>query len=103
MKWAWRVGRIAGIDVYVHVTFLMLLAWVALIHFLARHSWADALAGLVAIVVLFGIVVLHELGHALTARHYGVRTRDIVLLPIGGIARLERIPDRNSRFSSISC
>jgi len=93
MGWSWRIGRIAGIDVYVHPTFLLLLAWVALVHYFAHGDLGEALYGLGFILALFGIVVLHELGHALTARRYGIRTRDITLLPIGGVARLERIPE----------
>ena len=93
MKSSWRIGRIAGIDVHLHFTFLILLGWVALSHYLQRQSWQDALSGLAFIVALFTIVVLHELGHALTARRFGIRTRDITLLPIGGVARLERIPE----------
>src|SRR5213593_3772919 len=93
MRWSWRIGRIAGIDLYVHMTFLILLGWVGLSYYLARHSVRDALSGIGFILALFGIVVLHELGHALTARRYGIRTRDITLLPIGGVSRLERIPD----------
>ena len=93
MGWSWRIGRIAGIDVYVHFTFLFLLIWVAVAHYLPTGDPADALAGLAFILFLFGIIVLHELGHALAARRYGIQTRDITLLPIGGVARLERMPD----------
>ena len=93
MKWSWRVGRIGGIDLYVHSTFVLLLAWVAAAHYLERRNWMDAVSGLLFVVTLFGIVVLHELGHALTARRFGIRTRDITLLPIGGVARLDRMPD----------
>lgn len=94
MKSSWRIGRIAGIDVHLHFTFLILLGWVALSHYLQRQNWQDALSGLAFIIALFTIVVLHELGHALTARRFGIRTRDITLLPIGGVARLERIPEK---------
>jgi Zn-dependent protease/predicted transcriptional regulator len=93
MGWSWRIGRIAGVDVYVHPTFLLLLAWVGLAHYFEHRDPAEALYGLAFILALFGIVVLHELGHALAARRYGIRTRDITLLPIGGVARLERIPE----------
>jgi len=92
MKWSWRIARIAGIDLYVHVTFLILVGWVALSHYLARQSAADAFTGVAFIFALFAIVVLHELGHALTARRFGIPTRDITLLPIGGVARLDRMP-----------
>jgi len=93
MKWSWRIGSIAGIDLNVHVTFWLLLGWVAISYYTARQSVADAFMGVVFILSLFVVVVLHELGHALTARRFGIPTRDITLLPIGGVARLERMPD----------
>ena len=91
--WSWKPGRVAGIAVYMHGTFLMLLAWVAVSHYLQRHDLDDVGAGVIFILAILAIVVLHELGHALTARHHGIRTRDITLLPIGGVARLERMSD----------
>jgi len=93
MKWSLKIGRISGIDVQIHLTFLLLLAYVGYIYYWPRRQWGDAVQGLLLISVLFGIVVLHELGHALAARRYGIRTRDITLLPIGGVARLERMPE----------
>jgi Zn-dependent protease len=93
MRWSWRLGEIAGIGVYVHATFLMLVGWFALAGWVADRTLAAALASVAFILAVFGCVVLHELGHALTGRRFGVRTRDITLYPIGGVARLERIPE----------
>jgi Zn-dependent protease len=84
------LGTFAGITLYVHWTFFLLLAFVALSPLsVGVTSQGFALA---LVVCLFGCVTLHEYGHALAARMYGIRTRDITLLPIGGVARLERMP-----------
>jgi len=92
MKWSIKIGRFAGIYVYMHVTFLILVSWVALVHWRQDQSIAAVFAGVMFILTVFLCVVLHEFGHALTARRYGIKTRDIILLPIGGVARLERLP-----------
>ncbi|MDA8239318.1 MAG: site-2 protease family protein [Nitrospiraceae bacterium] len=93
MKWSWKIGKIAGIGVYMHATFLILIGWVVLSHWTAGHTLGYAMVGVAFILALFACVVLHELGHALTARRYGIETQDIILLPIGGMARLERMPE----------
>ncbi len=94
MRWAWKLGEYAGIAVYVHATFLLLIGWIALLHWLQLGTLQAVVSGVVFILLLFGCVLLHEFGHALTAKRYGIRTRDITLLPIGGVARLERMPDK---------
>lgn len=97
MRGAWRIATAAGIGIYVHWTFLLLPAVVAAQALLsskadAASRMSTAVFNVSLVLAVFVCVVLHELGHALMARRFGVRTRDIVLLPIGGVARLERIP-----------
>lgn len=94
MRWSFAIGRIAGIKLQIHVTFLLLLAAVPL--FMASDV-RDAVQVTLVLLSLFACVVLHELGHALAARRYGIATREIVLLPIGGLARLERMPEKPSQ------
>ena len=94
MKWSWKIARFWGIDIYMHATFLLIVLWVGFSYWVQLHSWMAVLGGVLFILALFVCVVLHEYGHALTARRFGVRTRDITLYPIGGVARLERIPEK---------
>jgi Zn-dependent protease len=94
MPRSWKLGNAFGIPIYVHPTFLLLPLLVLLTTGTSEPLYlAYALALLFAV---FGCVVLHELGHALMARHFGIPTRDITLTPIGGIARLERISEKPS-------
>jgi Zn-dependent protease/CBS domain-containing protein len=97
MSWSWRLGSVVGIPVRVHATFWLLLLWIAISHVLQGHGAATILAGLALILSIFACVVLHELSHALVARRYGIRTRDITLLPIGGVANLEKMPEKPSQ------
>ena len=93
MKNALRIGSVTGIGIYLHWTFLLLVAGIFAFYLLRGETMPAALAGMAVIVALFACVVLHELGHALTARRFDVPTRDITLYPIGGVARLQRIPE----------
>jgi Zn-dependent protease len=93
MKWSWKIGEFRGIAVYLHATFLILIGFVVLSHWTAGNSLGKTLEGVAFILALFGCVLLHEFGHALMAARFGIKTRDITLLPIGGLARLERMPD----------
>lgn len=92
MGWSITLGKIGGILIRVHLTFFLLLAWIGTVLWLQKGP-AAAIDGVAFVVLLFGCVVLHELGHAFTARRFGIRTRDIILLPIGGLASLDRMPD----------
>src|SRR5687768_17552092 len=94
MKWQWKLGTFAGIDVFVHATFLLLIGWIGYSHWLQYGTLAKVAESILFILALFLCVVLHEYGHALIARRYGIKTRDITLYPIGGVARLERLPDK---------
>jgi stage IV sporulation protein FB len=92
MTWSLRLARILGTDVKVHFTFILLLAFL-----FAKAQMEDGVTAALTltsmVVALFVCVLLHEFGHILMARHFGIRTRDVLLLPIGGVARLERIPE----------
>lgn len=94
MKWSTRLGRLLGIDIYVHWTFLLLIGWIAAVLAVEGDGLRTAIAGVTFILAVFACVVLHELGHATMARRFGIRTRDITLLPIGGLARLEHMPEK---------
>jgi Zn-dependent protease len=87
-----KLGKLFGIPIYVHPTFFLLPLWILL------TGWGDGLAAQafsqLLLVALFGCVVLHEFGHALAARYFGIRTRDVTLYPIGGVARLEGMGER---------
>lgn len=87
-----NLGAISGVRIRVHWTFSLLIAWILFASLASGQTWVGAVYQLAFILVLFGCVLLHELGHALAARRYNINTRDITLLPIGGVARLERMP-----------
>jgi len=93
-KWSRKLVTVAGVDVYLHGTFFLLIAFVAFSDLVAGQGFAAMVRGTLLILAVFTTVVLQAFGHALTARRFGVRTQDITLLPIGGVARLEKMPDK---------
>jgi Zn-dependent protease len=90
---SWKLGTACGIGIYVHWSFLLLAAYVLFTRG-TQGGWALALFSVLFLFAVFGCVVLHELGHALMARAFGIGTRDITLYPIGGVARLERMGEK---------
>lgn len=93
MTWSFPIAKLFGSEIRIHVTFFLLLAWIAAARYV-EGGWDAAVNGLILIVAIFACVVAHEFGHALAAKRYGIRTPDITLLPIGGLARLERMPEK---------
>lgn len=93
-KWSLYLGKFAGIGVYVHWTFIILVGWIFIINYRHGQGVNHALEGVGFILAIFACVVLHEFGHALTARRFNAKTRDITLYPIGGVASLEAMPEK---------
>ena len=93
MGWSLTIGRIAGTDIRLHFTFLLFLVWIGLSDYL-RGGPAAALDSIVFILLVFLCVTLHEFGHIAMARRFGIRTPQVILSPIGGIASMERMPEK---------
>jgi Zn-dependent protease/CBS domain-containing protein len=96
MRWSLTLGSIGGTAIRIHVTFLLFLIWLGAIYY--RQGGAEAAwQGTIFVVLIFLCVLLHELGHVFAARRYGVKTRDVTLWPFGGIASMERMPEKPSQ------
>jgi Zn-dependent protease len=93
MRSSLKVASIFGIEVRIHLTFLLFLVWIWFSYYQIA-GFAGAVQGVLFILALFACVLLHEFGHAFAARGFGIETPDITLLPIGGVARLSRIPEK---------
>jgi Zn-dependent protease len=94
MKGLFRLGRVAGIGIFMHWTFVLLIAFIVIVNYKNGQSPEQILWSLLFILCIFCTVLLHELGHALMAKKYNINTKSITLLPIGGIARLEQLPEK---------
>lgn len=95
MQWSVPIGTVAGSEIRIHLTFLLLLLWIGIVHY-QQGGPAAATEGVLYVIAVFACVVLHEFGHAIAARRYGISTPRITLLPIGGVAELERMPEKPS-------
>src|SRR5207253_9834158 len=93
MSWSLPIFRIAGIQLRIHITFLLMIAWLAFGYY-AQGGSAVAASRVIFILLLFLFVVLHEFGHAFAAKAFGINKLDITLLPIGGVRPLDPMPDQ---------
>jgi Zn-dependent protease len=100
MKWSWKLVTIRGIEIKIHVTFLLVLIWGAMSW--GSGGWSGAIYGTFLTLTVFVFVLLHELGHAVAAQRYNIPVHDILLLPIGGLARLSRMPEKPSQELVVS-
>ena len=96
-KFSLFIGQFSGIKVFIHWTFWIILVWIFFIYYNLNQDPMEGLQGVLFILALFACVVLHEFGHALTAKRFGIKTRQITLYPIGGIASLESMPEKPKR------
>lgn len=94
MKWSLKIGKIVGIPVSIHWTFIILLGWIFISYYKIENDLQHAINGVIFIIALFICVALHELGHALAAKQFKIVTKSITLLPIGGMALMEKIPEK---------
>jgi Zn-dependent protease/CBS domain-containing protein len=92
MKWSLRIGRIGGIGIYIHFTFFLFFGWLLFMQMTLGFRTIDVLFYAAFVAAAFTCIVLHELGHAFMAKRFNIGTKDITLLPIGGVARLEKMP-----------
>ncbi|MCA6437157.1 MAG: site-2 protease family protein [Bacteroidetes bacterium] len=96
MKGSFKLGNIAGIGIFIHWSFSLIIAYIIYSNYRAGHNVEQITWSVIFILSIFMTVFLHELGHALAAKKYNIKTKDITILPIGGLARLERIPEKPS-------
>lgn len=94
MKGTFKLGKVAGISLFIHWTFSLLIAFIVFINYRTGYNAVQILWSVLFVLCIFVTVVMHELGHALAAKNYGIQTKDITLLPIGGLARLDRMPEK---------
>jgi Zn-dependent protease len=92
VKGSWRMARLAGVDINIHWSCSIIVVWVILQGSLSHGNWGTITYALVAVLALFACVMLHELGHALTALQFKVQVKNIILLPVGGLAQMHALP-----------
>lgn len=102
MKGALKLGSVKGIGIFIHWTFILLILFIIYSDAKEGYNKTQILWSIIFVISIFFTVLLHELGHSLMALRYNIRTRDITLLPIGGLARLESIPEKPKEEFSVA-
>jgi Zn-dependent protease/predicted transcriptional regulator len=102
MKGSFKLGNISGIGLFIHWTFSLLILFIVYVNYKSGQNLTQILWSILFILCIFSTVLIHELGHALTAKKFGIKTKDITLLPIGGLARLERLPEKPSEELAVA-
>lgn len=93
MRWSLHLFTVRGIKIYLHYTFVLLLAWLGYVYYAQTGDPMMIVRGVLLGLILFALIVLHELGHSLTGQKFGIETKDIILLPIGGMSRMSQLPE----------
>lgn len=94
MKWSLYIGKLFGIKIFIHWTFLLLIGWISFLDYSRSKDVFQVLISVVFIISVFVCIILHEIGHALIAQYFHYKTKDITLLPIGGMARMDELPEK---------
>lgn len=94
MKWSLYVGKLSGIKIFIHWTFLLFIAWISFMDYSMSKDIKQVLISVLFILAVFACIILHEIGHALVAQYFHYKTKDITLLPIGGMARMDELPEK---------
>lgn len=92
-KWSLYLGKVGGVKIFIHWTFIFLISWILISNFQEGKNLLNGLYTIAFVLSVFVCVVLHELGHAFAARHFKYKTKDIIILPIGGMARMDELPE----------
>ena len=101
MRWSFKMGKIFGIDFRIHVTFFLLLVFIYL-SAQKQYGARTAIMAVIFICAIFGCVLVHEIGHSLIARRFGKEAKSITLLPIGGVATMEEMPEKPQQEIAMS-
>lgn len=94
MKYSLYLGRISGIKIFIHWTFLLLILWIVFGNLRSGLNAGEITWSVIFVLAIFGCVIFHELGHSVAAKRFNIKTKDITILPIGGVAQLESIPEK---------